>query len=428
LEMELTPFGNTQGYCPQYAFNQSNNQISNSGYTYDAAGNLLNDNTYTYQYDAEGRVTHSYSTGQWQYPVYNALGQRVEDYQGTASTSLKLYYPRDIFGHRTGIWDDHSSVNWVGWDIYWSQVAGQRLNMGGASAFIDHADALGSTTMETDPAGGVQWDITYFPWGQIWQQTGTRQTGVWAGLDWQVNDPLIPSATREYSDNVNRWMTPDPAGVKVVKLDNPQTWNMYEYALDNPTSLNDPSGLNACSPNDKSQSDCSVDIVIANRTKDKNGNYNDRFTNVTNEKNYNATAKVLVNGKLRGAYLIKTTPSSSKYATLKAGTYTGTRILHDNKYPAIMLTGKGMPSRLSPALGGRDAYTGKPYIKNAEIHMSGYGNITGFTRAGLAISRGCSVVACSQYPSFESVTGLNAPALQMDFSIMIGASANGGDE
>jgi hypothetical protein len=45
-------------------------------------------------------------------------------------------------------------------------VAGQRLNMGGASAFIDHADAVGSTTMETDPAGGVQWKIAYYPWGQ----------------------------------------------------------------------------------------------------------------------------------------------------------------------------------------------------------------------------------------------------------------------
>jgi len=39
-----------------------------------------------------------------------------------------------------------------------------------------------------------------------------------------------------------------------------------------------------------------------------------------------------------------------------------------------------------------------------------------------------AVVACSQYPSFESVTGLNAPAPQMDFTIMIGALANGGEE
>ncbi len=158
---------------------------------------------------------------------------------------MKLSYPRDIFGQRTGIWDDHSSVNWVGWDVYWSHVAGQRLNMGGSSAYIDHADAVGSTTMETDPAGGVQWDMTHYPWGQVWQQGGTRGSGVYAGLDWQVNDPLIPSATRELSAALGRWVTPDPLGGDVT---NPQSLNRYAYALNNPTTLNDPSGLQSGPP------------------------------------------------------------------------------------------------------------------------------------------------------------------------------------
>ncbi len=68
--------------------------------------------------------------------------------------------------------------------------------------------------METDPAGAVDWDITRYPWGRVWQQTGTRGSAVFAGLDWQVNDPLFPSATREYNFRVYRWMTPDPGGRK----------------------------------------------------------------------------------------------------------------------------------------------------------------------------------------------------------------------
>ncbi len=199
--------------------------------------------TSIYPYNAEGRVTHSSATGQWQYPTYNALGQRVEDYQSAGSSdSLKLYYPRDVFGQRTGIWDDHSSVNWVGWDVYWSHVAGQRLNMGGSSAYIDHADAVGSTVMETDPSGAVVWDITRYPWGRVWQQTGTRGSAVFAGLDWQVNDPLFPSASREYNFRVYRWMTPDPHNSGAV-LSAPQSWNMYSYAGDNPITNSDPSGL-----------------------------------------------------------------------------------------------------------------------------------------------------------------------------------------
>ena len=66
---------------------------------------------------------------------------------------METTYPRDIFGQRMGTWDDHSSVNWVGWDVYFSYAAGQRLNMGGSSAYIDHADAVGTTTMVTDPSG-----------------------------------------------------------------------------------------------------------------------------------------------------------------------------------------------------------------------------------------------------------------------------------
>ena len=134
-------------------------------------------------------------------------------------------------------------MNWSGWDVYWSEVAGQRLNMGGSSAYIDHSDAVGSTTMETDPSGTVDWDVVHYPWGRVFQEQGTRQSEVALGLDWQVNDVLIPSATREYNFRVYRWMTPDPGGRKVVKLDDPQTWNMYAYVGNNPTTLNDPGGL-----------------------------------------------------------------------------------------------------------------------------------------------------------------------------------------
>ena len=136
--------------------------------------------------------------------------------------------------------------------MYWSQIAGQRLNMGGADAYIDHSDVVGSTTMETDPAGAVQWDVTHYPWGRVFQETGIRQSEVVMGLDWQVNDPAIPSATREFNFRDYRWMTPDPDG---GHLENPQTLDKYTYAGNNPTSVNDPSGLDfylSCQSSDHS--------------------------------------------------------------------------------------------------------------------------------------------------------------------------------
>src|SRR5690348_8588304 len=171
------------------------------------------------------------------------MGKAADLSTGGPRYRLTLTYPVDIFGQRTGAFAQWPSQNWTGWNVYWSQIAGQRLNMGGADAYIDHADAVGSTTMETDPAGAVQWDVTHYPWGRVFQETGIRQSEVVMGLDWQVNDPVLPSATREFNFRDYRWMTPDPGGVKVVKLDDPQTWNMYAYVGNNPTTRVDPSGL-----------------------------------------------------------------------------------------------------------------------------------------------------------------------------------------
>ena len=42
------------GPSPQLAFNASNNHVTNSGYVYDAAGNLTSDGIHSYTYDAEG--------------------------------------------------------------------------------------------------------------------------------------------------------------------------------------------------------------------------------------------------------------------------------------------------------------------------------------------------------------------------------------
>ena len=47
---------------------------------------------------------------------------------------------------------------------------------------------------------------------------------------------------RHYTPS-GRWLSPDPGGVKVVHLDDPQTWNMYAYVRNNPTTLTDPTGL-----------------------------------------------------------------------------------------------------------------------------------------------------------------------------------------
>ena len=68
---------------------------------------------------------------------------------------------------------------------------------------------------------------------------GSRSTGkerdAESGLDY--------FGARYYSSGMGRMMSPDPAGVRAVKLANPQTWNWYAYVQNNPLRFTDPTGM-----------------------------------------------------------------------------------------------------------------------------------------------------------------------------------------
>jgi RHS repeat-associated protein len=127
---------------------------------------------------------------------------------------------------------------------------------------------------------------------------------------------------RYYASAMGRFMSPDPLpwihwqnGNRddqqrfAAYIANPQNFNMYAYVNNKPLNKTDPTGMNACGTKDDST--CKVTVTIRDRSRDGKGNYNDSFTGVKNQGNYNATAVVNVNGKDVGTFLIKTTPSDS---------------------------------------------------------------------------------------------------------------------
>ncbi len=96
-------------------------QIGATSVNYDAAGNQLNDATYNYQYDAEGRLsyTSAQSWSWWESSVYNAQGQRMtESMPDSGSNTRTLIYPRDLAGHWQGLFDIRPSQNWAVWDVF----------------------------------------------------------------------------------------------------------------------------------------------------------------------------------------------------------------------------------------------------------------------------------------------------------------------
>jgi RHS repeat-associated protein len=130
---------------------------------------------------------------------------------------------------------------------------------------LDHPDEIGSLAIAKCRRGGAfglgsfarhsslatrhcSHERLFFPFGEFWQGSdfyslNPHQT--FAQLPDYDNDAstdLYNTLNRHYTP-MGRWLSPDPGGVNAVHLDDPQTWNMYAYVRNNPTTLVDPLGL-----------------------------------------------------------------------------------------------------------------------------------------------------------------------------------------
>ena len=229
---------NTNGPCPQWAYNTSTNRLTTSGFTYDAAGNLTTDAStmpnHTYQWDAEGRVSSVDSGSTWTF-TYDALGDRVQ--MTVPSGSQYLAY--DVAGNWImvfGVYGNYDVVRWGErmFSIYTS--TGTEFN---------HVNNLSSTSIYTNQAGTAVEDMLFYPWGQVWESWGTGGYN-FADLPYRdLSTTTDLTAFRVFSPNIGRWHSPDPVG---ADISNPQSLDRYPYVLNNPTSLTDPLGLQGCPP------------------------------------------------------------------------------------------------------------------------------------------------------------------------------------
>jgi RHS repeat-associated protein len=236
------------------------NKISSTRYRYDAAGNLQMDNANCYTYDAENRLVST---------VPETLGGVC----GSATDPNAMNYHYDPDGRRVAKIQNGSVVK-----QYYYDAAGQMIEEANASGaatraeiyaggrhlatwnnnatYFNHADWLGTERVRTKATdGSVCETITSLPFGDGQNISGNCGGGDsspnhFTGLERDSESGLDHTLNRQYGSNFGRWLTPDPGGMKVVHLENPQSWNMYNYVLNNPLTLTDPLGLDPpqCTP------------------------------------------------------------------------------------------------------------------------------------------------------------------------------------
>jgi RHS repeat-associated protein len=232
--------------CANRSFNTAKNQIADSGFLYDAAGNLLDDGTgmgtHTYQWDAEGRMRSVdgaagslCQAGSINCMTYNAFGQVVEE-KGADFDWVYLY---GAGGEKIAWWNGTSN----GWQRHLIYAAGREIRLYSTDLrYYYHRNHLGSGTMMTDQTGAPIGERLYYPWGDRWAEAGAWVTPSFASM----TDPVVgtgdiyPTQFRHYFPTTFRWMTPDPlAG----DISNPQSLNRYAYVGNNPENFIDPLGL-----------------------------------------------------------------------------------------------------------------------------------------------------------------------------------------
>lgn len=216
---------------------QNNNRMDS--YSYDASGNLLNDGTHNYAFDAENRSTQV-DNGTTATYVYDANGQRVRKTKG--STTVDYLY--DLADHE--IVEVSSTGLWNRAEIY---AGGRHLATYATGAtgvtYFNHADWLGTERMRTNMSAASCETVTSLPFGD--GQTTSGSCGDpspmhFTGKERDSESGLDDFGDRYYSSPMGRFTSVDPIWVKIDRLVDPQRLNLYAYGRNNPLLFVDPDG------------------------------------------------------------------------------------------------------------------------------------------------------------------------------------------
>ncbi len=233
------PFGNINKSGSPYSFQPAysaatNRMTSLPGFTptYDANGNLLNDNSHAYTWDADGNSVTVDGIGL----TYDALDRMVEQNRSGSYTQI-VYAPT---GGKLALMSGQSLVK------AFIPLPGQATAVYTSSGLdhYRHSDWLGSARLTSSPSQAYLSSVAYAPFGETYAQSGSADLS-FTGQNSDTVSGDYDFLFREYSMQ-GRWASPDPAGLAAVNPANPQSWNRYAYVLNDAVDLLDPIGLTVC--------------------------------------------------------------------------------------------------------------------------------------------------------------------------------------
>ncbi|MDZ4241569.1 MAG: toxin TcdB middle/N-terminal domain-containing protein [Candidatus Omnitrophota bacterium] len=244
-----------------YQYDEIGNIIQKDGLTYTYGQNGAGPHAVTslsdgsvFQYDANGNMTVRQQGGVMTEYLYDAENRLAEvrrdselvakfEYDGDGGRTKKILYDNGAltkeFVFVGGLYEetDGAGTNYI-------YLGDQRVAAvkGGEESFY-HGDHLGGTNVVTDWGGVIKEVVEYSPYGEFSRHddysAGQSVEHYFTGqrLDDEVG--LYYYGARYYDAGLGRFITADSI---VPGYDNPQAFNRYSYALNNPINRVDPSG------------------------------------------------------------------------------------------------------------------------------------------------------------------------------------------
>ena len=167
--------------------------------------------------------------------TYDAVDQRIAKTGGSNPTETIYFGVQPIAFHNpsSGAWTD---VIYAGSSMI-AEVAGTQT----ALPTYRHVDHLGSLAIQTNNSGAVTGSNVFLPFGDLLSST-TSDVFQYTGLPQDTENSSAHAMFRNLSTTQSRWLRPDPYNGS-YDITNPQSFNRYAYAMNNPLAYVDPSGL-----------------------------------------------------------------------------------------------------------------------------------------------------------------------------------------
>jgi RHS repeat-associated protein len=219
----------------------SNNRVPPGTTNYDARGNMISNGSETYSYDSLDRQIRHVGSTTWNY-LHDAAGERVvkkpptgdwtytlRDESNRISTEYAGSSPTPVFS-RDQVYLGNLLVA-----AYANTAVG-----GNAQAWqFSSSDHLGSPRLITDIAGAKLDGPRYWPYGEeAVVQVGPQRVR-FAAMERDTEASRYFDHARNHEFNLGRFLSPDKLQGKIL---NPQSWNRYAYAGNNPLKYVDPNG------------------------------------------------------------------------------------------------------------------------------------------------------------------------------------------